>query len=81
MVAAGLMSEAEAYADERAHAITGWLGADDYELDPHTASFKPDRPGVAARPQARSIASASDGTMVPRSDQVGIGRADDGRAP
>ncbi|MEV7869014.1 protein phosphatase 2C domain-containing protein [Streptomyces sp. NPDC088124] len=46
MVAAGLMSEAEAYADERAHAITGWLGADAYELEPHTASFKPDRPGV-----------------------------------
>nr|WP_145490311.1 MULTISPECIES: PP2C family serine/threonine-protein phosphatase [Streptomyces] len=46
MVAAGLMNEAEAYADERAHAITGWLGADAYELDPHTASFTPDRPGV-----------------------------------
>ncbi|QGV82802.1 PP2C family serine/threonine-protein phosphatase [Streptomyces ficellus] len=46
MVAAGLMNEAEAYADERAHAITGWLGADAYELDPHTAAFKPDRPGV-----------------------------------
>ncbi|WP_455680261.1 PP2C family protein-serine/threonine phosphatase [Streptomyces prasinus] len=46
MVAAGLMGEAEAYADRRAHAITGWLGADAYELDPHTAAFKPDRPGV-----------------------------------
>ncbi|BCL30592.1 protein phosphatase 2C domain-containing protein [Streptomyces aurantiacus] len=46
MVAAGLMNEAEAYADDRAHAITGWLGADAYELEPHTASFKPDRPGV-----------------------------------
>ncbi|MFD4987439.1 PP2C family protein-serine/threonine phosphatase, partial [Streptomyces sp. NPDC058374] len=46
MVAAGLMTEAEAHADARAHAITGWLGADAYELDPHTASFKPDRPGV-----------------------------------
>ncbi|MBT2368422.1 protein phosphatase 2C domain-containing protein [Streptomyces sp. ISL-10] len=46
MVAAGLMNEAEAYADERAHAITGWLGADAYELEPHTASFKPDRSGV-----------------------------------
>jgi serine/threonine protein phosphatase PrpC len=46
MVAAGLMSEAQAYADERAHAITGWLGADAYELEPHTASFTPDRPGV-----------------------------------
>ncbi|MEU7163871.1 PP2C family serine/threonine-protein phosphatase [Streptomyces morookaense] len=46
MVAAGLMSEAEAYADERAHAITGWLGADAYEVEPHTASYHPDRPGV-----------------------------------
>ncbi|MER6091847.1 PP2C family serine/threonine-protein phosphatase [Streptomyces bluensis] len=46
MVAAGLMNEAEAYADHRAHAITGWLGADAYELEPHTAAFKPDRPGV-----------------------------------
>ncbi|WP_200259493.1 protein phosphatase 2C domain-containing protein [Streptomyces sp. HSG2] len=46
MVAAGLMDEAEAFADERAHAITGWLGADAYELEPHTASFAPDRPGV-----------------------------------
>jgi serine/threonine protein phosphatase PrpC len=46
MVASGLMSEADAYADERAHAITGWLGADAHELDPHTASFKPEGPGV-----------------------------------
>lgn len=46
MVSAGLMNEAEAYADERAHAITGWLGADAYELEPHTASFKPDRSGL-----------------------------------
>ncbi|MFH7597322.1 protein phosphatase 2C domain-containing protein [Streptomyces racemochromogenes] len=46
MVAAGLMGEAEAYADARAHAITGWLGADAYDLDPHTASFRPDHPGV-----------------------------------
>ncbi|MEU8773923.1 protein phosphatase 2C domain-containing protein [Streptomyces sp. NPDC048606] len=46
MVAAGLMGEAEAYADARAHAITGWLGADAYDLEPHTASFRPDHPGV-----------------------------------
>ncbi|WP_236710604.1 PP2C family serine/threonine-protein phosphatase, partial [Streptomyces sp. 150FB] len=46
MVAAGLMNEVQAYADERAHAITGWLGADAYELEPHTASYKPDRSGV-----------------------------------
>ncbi|HEY5836299.1 PP2C family serine/threonine-protein phosphatase [Streptomyces sp.] len=46
MVAAGLMSEAEAYADERAHAITGWLGADAVDVDPHVAAFQPDGPGV-----------------------------------
>lgn len=46
MVAAGLMGEAEAYADVRAHAITGWLGADAYELEPHTKTFRPDHPGV-----------------------------------
>ncbi|MDT3397926.1 protein phosphatase 2C domain-containing protein [Streptomyces sp. B1866] len=46
MVASGLMSPEEAYSDARAHAITGWLGADAYELSPHTASFRPDRPGV-----------------------------------
>ncbi|MBA0049801.1 serine/threonine-protein phosphatase [Streptomyces sp. AJS327] len=46
MVAAGLMNEAEAYADRRAHAITGWLGADAYEVEPHTASFRLEDPGV-----------------------------------
>lgn len=46
MVAAGLMTEDEAYADARAHAITGWLGADAYEIEPHTASYKPEGPGV-----------------------------------
>ncbi|MFG2137312.1 PP2C family protein-serine/threonine phosphatase [Streptomyces sp. NPDC048650] len=46
MVANNLMTEAEANADERAHAITGWLGADAYEVEPHTVTFKPDGPGV-----------------------------------
>ncbi|KAB8169958.1 hypothetical protein FH609_005035 [Streptomyces sp. 3MP-14] len=46
MVAAGLLSEAEAMADHRAHAITAWLGADAQEVEPHTATFQPDRPGV-----------------------------------
>ncbi|MBF9070428.1 PP2C family serine/threonine-protein phosphatase [Streptacidiphilus fuscans] len=46
MVAAGLMSEAEAFADPRAHAITGWLGADAVEVEPHTLSFAPDAPGI-----------------------------------
>ncbi|TQK44658.1 serine/threonine protein phosphatase PrpC [Streptomyces sp. SLBN-118] len=90
MVAAGLMSEAEAYADERAHAITGWLGADAYELEPHTASFKPDRSGVvvvctdglwnyaeAAEDMARAIpADAADRPL--HSAQVLVGHALDG---
>ena len=37
--------------------------------------------GLAARPETRSIASASDGARESRSDQVVIGRADDGRTP
>jgi serine/threonine protein phosphatase PrpC len=46
MVAAGLMTEADAFADPRAHAITGWLGADAVEVEPHTFSFVPDSAGV-----------------------------------
>lgn len=46
VVAIGLMDEAEAYADPRAHAITGWLGADAEEVEPHTVSFTPHVPGV-----------------------------------
>ncbi|UYQ62163.1 PP2C family serine/threonine-protein phosphatase [Streptomyces peucetius] len=90
MVAAGLMNEAEAYADERAHAITGWLGADAYELEPHTAAFKPDRSGVvvvctdglwnyaeAAEEMARAIpADASERPL--HSAQMLVGHALDG---
>ncbi|MFE6098605.1 PP2C family serine/threonine-protein phosphatase [Streptomyces laurentii] len=90
MVAAGLMTEAQAYADERAHAITGWLGADAYELEPHTAAFKPDRPGVvlvctdglwnyaeAAEDMARVLpADASDRPL--HAAQVLVGHALDG---
>ncbi|AUG80047.1 hypothetical protein CFP65_5339 [Kitasatospora sp. MMS16-BH015] len=46
VVAAGLVGEAEAYADPRAHAITGWLGADAEDLEPHTVAFTPHVPGV-----------------------------------
>jgi serine/threonine protein phosphatase PrpC len=90
MVAAGLMNEAEAYADDRAHAITGWLGADAYELDPHTASFKPDRPGVvvvctdglwnyaeAAEDMARVVPADSSARPL-HSAQVLVGHALDG---
>ncbi|MFE5211821.1 PP2C family protein-serine/threonine phosphatase [Streptomyces sp. NPDC056600] len=90
MVAANLMSEAQAYADERAHAITGWLGADSYELDPHTASFKPDRPGVVvvctdglwnyaeAAGQMAEILPADAATRPLHSARVLVGHALDG---
>ncbi|WP_189824179.1 PP2C family protein-serine/threonine phosphatase [Streptomyces finlayi] len=90
MVAAGLMGEAEAYADDRAHAITGWLGADAYEIDPHTASFKPDRPGVVVvctdglwnyAESAHEMAQAvplDAGTRPLHSAQVLVGHALDG---
>jgi hypothetical protein len=42
--------------------------------DPHQA-------GLAARPETRSIASATDATRESLSDPVIMGRADDGRAP
>ncbi|MFF3317926.1 PP2C family serine/threonine-protein phosphatase [Streptomyces sp. NPDC003035] len=90
MVAAGLMNEAEAYADERAHAITGWLGADAYELEPHTAAFKPDRPGVvvvctdglwnyaeAAEDMARVVPPDAAGRLL-HGAQVLVGHALDG---
>ncbi|MGW7192019.1 PP2C family protein-serine/threonine phosphatase, partial [Streptomyces sp. NPDC054838] len=90
MVAAGLMGEAEAYADVRAHAITGWLGADAYDLEPHTASFKPDHPGVvvvctdglwnyaeSAREMARLLPPDA-ATRPLHSAQVLVGHALDG---
>ncbi|MFJ6481930.1 protein phosphatase 2C domain-containing protein [Streptomyces sp. NPDC091682] len=90
MVAAGLMGEAEAYADVRAHAITGWLGADAYDLDPHTATFKPDHPGVvvvctdglwnyaeSAREMAQ-VVPADAATRPLHSAQVLVGYALDG---
>jgi serine/threonine protein phosphatase PrpC len=46
MIEAGLLEAAEAYADPRAHAITGWLGADAVEVEPHVEAFVPDAPGV-----------------------------------
>jgi ERF superfamily len=41
----------------------------------------PHQPGLAARPENRSIASASDGAGESRSDQMVAGQADDGPVP
>jgi hypothetical protein len=45
--------------------------------DPHD----PQQPSLAARPETRPIASASDGVSESRSDQVAIGQVDGGRTP
>jgi serine/threonine protein phosphatase PrpC len=44
-VTAGTMTDEEAEADERAHSITRWLGADTAEVLPHTVTFSPRQPG------------------------------------
>ena len=44
-VSAGLMTEVEAEADTRAHAITRWLGVDAPDGPPQIATLTPDRPG------------------------------------
>jgi serine/threonine protein phosphatase PrpC len=44
-MAAGLMTEAQAEADSRAHAITRWLGSDAPEGGPQVTTFTPDHQG------------------------------------
>jgi serine/threonine protein phosphatase PrpC len=46
LIAAGLLSEAEALAAPNAHVITRWIGADLAEPEPHVTTFRPPGPGV-----------------------------------
>jgi len=46
MIAAGLMSEADALRLPQAHVVTGWVGADQDDATPHVARFEPPGPGV-----------------------------------
>lgn len=46
MAQRGELSEEEAYADARAHAITRWLGRDADDHEPHVASLEPGGPGA-----------------------------------
>jgi serine/threonine protein phosphatase PrpC len=46
MVAAGLLSEADALALPQAHVVTGWVGADLSGAAPHVARFEPPGPGA-----------------------------------
>jgi len=46
MVAAGLLSEADALALPQAHVVTGWVGADLSGAAPHVTRFEPPGPGA-----------------------------------
>jgi serine/threonine protein phosphatase PrpC len=46
VVASGALTEEEAERHPNAHVITGWLGADATDLDPHVRTLTPDGPGV-----------------------------------
>jgi serine/threonine protein phosphatase PrpC len=46
MIAAGLVSEADALALPNAHVVTGWIGPDLRGTSPHVARFDPPGPGV-----------------------------------
>jgi serine/threonine protein phosphatase PrpC len=46
MVAAGLLSEADALALPQAHVVTGWVGADLSGAAPHVTRFSPPGPGA-----------------------------------
>ncbi|MFG1997991.1 protein phosphatase 2C domain-containing protein [Spirillospora sp. NPDC048911] len=46
MVARGELTEDAAFADPRAHLLTGWLGADVASVQPHLTTFEPAGPGL-----------------------------------
>jgi serine/threonine protein phosphatase PrpC len=46
VLAAGTLTFVEAATDQRAHAITAWLGEDATPLDPHIVTFTPPESGV-----------------------------------
>jgi serine/threonine protein phosphatase PrpC len=46
MISSGRLTEAEAFADRRAHALVGWLGADAGDLPAHVRTLHPTGHGV-----------------------------------
>jgi serine/threonine protein phosphatase PrpC len=46
MIAEGLVSPAEALTLPQAHVVTGWIGADLRDAEPHVTRFEPPGPGV-----------------------------------
>jgi serine/threonine protein phosphatase PrpC len=66
MVAAGLVSEADALALPQAHVVTRWLGADLADARPHVTRFRPPGPGV--------LLLCSDGLWNYQPDADGLAR-------
>jgi serine/threonine protein phosphatase PrpC len=74
MVASGALSAAEAYADNRAHTIVRWLGADAADVEPSVVTFTPRGPGAVLVcsdglwnyvPEPKDLARAVAGTTGP----------------
>ncbi len=64
LVSKGLLSEAEALASPQAHVVTGWIGADLREAEPHLARISPAGPGA--------VLVCSDGLWNYRTDAAGL---------
>jgi serine/threonine protein phosphatase PrpC len=65
LVARGL-SEEEAMALPQAHVVTGWIGADASDAEPHVAAFTPDGPGA--------VLLCSDGLWNYQPDAAGLAK-------
>jgi serine/threonine protein phosphatase PrpC len=66
LIAAGVLSEAEAMASAHGHVITRWLGADAGAPEPHVVRFEPKGPGV--------VLLCSDGLWNYQADPVALAR-------
>jgi serine/threonine protein phosphatase PrpC len=64
LIARGVLSEAEALASPQGHVVTGWIGADAGEAEPHVSTFVPTGPGA--------VLLCSDGLWNYQPDAAGL---------
>jgi serine/threonine protein phosphatase PrpC len=64
LIARGVLSEAEALASPQGHVVTGWIGADASDAEPHVSTFEP--PGRGA------VLLCSDGLWNYQPDVAGL---------
>jgi serine/threonine protein phosphatase PrpC/DNA-directed RNA polymerase subunit RPC12/RpoP len=64
LIKTGLMSEAEALASPQGHVVTGWIGADAGDAEPHVCVITPEGPGL--------VLLCSDGLWNYQPDAAGI---------